>query len=145
MKQIARSAGATDLLRISNVDLQQGHEEQAAEETLRAEALFGSTSERIAVLRSAYQVGGLTGLLRKRIAVKLEASGHQFNAYNLAIDYAALGEKDEAIQWLERAYWSRDSKLTVIAIEPIFDPLRSDPRFKNLSRQIRLPHSRFLD
>jgi len=76
--------------------------------------------------------------------VNLEASGHQFNAYNLAIDHAALGEKDEAIQWLERAYWSRDSKLTVIAIEPIFDPLRSDPRFKNLSRQ-RLPHSRFLD
>jgi hypothetical protein len=68
VKQIARSAGATDLLRISNVDLQQGHEEQAAEETLRAEALFGSTSERIAVLRSAYQVGGLPGLLRKRIA-----------------------------------------------------------------------------
>jgi hypothetical protein len=110
------------------------------EELLRSEELLGGPSNRLAALRSAYQASGSTGLRRKRIELNITASGQQSpNAYDLAIDYAALGDTDQALDWLEKAYRVRDPKITLIGIEPLFDLLRSDPRFKDLSRRIGLP------
>ncbi len=52
--------------------------------------------------------------------------------------HAALGEKDEAFFWLERAYRERDGQLFRLKIYPPSDPLRDDPRFKDLLRRIGL-------
>ena len=59
--------------------------------------------------------------------------------YEIALVYAGLGKKDEAFQWLDEAYKVRDKGLTYIKIDPCLDPLRSDPRFKNLERLVGLP------
>ena len=53
--------------------------------------------------------------------------------------YAALGDKDQAFVWLEKAYEERSDVMTVLIEERAFDPLRSDPRFQNLIRRIGLP------
>jgi TolB-like protein/DNA-binding winged helix-turn-helix (wHTH) protein/Tfp pilus assembly protein PilF len=50
-----------------------------------------------------------------------------------------LGKKDEAIQWLERAYQQKDYQLTWMGAEPLLDPLRSDTRFLDLLRRLGLP------
>ncbi|HYL86634.1 MAG TPA: tetratricopeptide repeat protein [Candidatus Angelobacter sp.] len=50
-----------------------------------------------------------------------------------------LGKNEEALQWLERAYQQNDYQLSWIGVVPVFDPLRSDPRFKDLLRRIGLP------
>ena len=45
-------------------------------------------------------------------------------------------EKDKALAWLEKGY--EDRAMGVIKTNPIFDPLRSDPRFQDLLRRMNL-------
>lgn len=49
--------------------------------------------------------------------------------------YAALGEKEQALDWLEKAYEYRDPILTGLRYEPTWDALRSEPRFIELLRK----------
>jgi hypothetical protein len=60
------------------------------------------------------------------------------SASNIALVYAALGKKDEAFAWLERAYSEHDSVVSVIASYPASQPLRRDPRFVELVRRVGL-------
>ena len=59
--------------------------------------------------------------------------------YWLAIVYAALGEKDAAFAELEKAYREHDWFLQRLKTDPFMDPLRGDPRFKDLVRRLGLP------
>jgi eukaryotic-like serine/threonine-protein kinase len=56
----------------------------------------------------------------------------------IAMVHTGLGEKDKAFQWLEKGYSQQESMLTYLKIEPVWDDLRSDPRFTALLRKIRL-------
>jgi len=60
-------------------------------------------------------------------------------SYQIAEIYIGLGHKDQAFQWLEKAYEDRSEWLTWIAIEPKLDPIRGDPRFAELLRRMNLP------
>jgi len=57
---------------------------------------------------------------------------------SFAIVCVGLGDKDQAFTWLDKAYLERD-RLPMLKIDPIWDPLRADPRFKELLRRIGLP------
>ena len=57
---------------------------------------------------------------------------------SFAIIYVGLGDKDQAFTWLEKAYEKR-ARLPMLKIDPIWDPLRADLRFKELMRRIGLP------
>ena len=46
--------------------------------------------------------------------------------------YAVLGERDLAIEWLTMAVDERYHGATLAKADPIFDPLRDDPRFQDL-------------
>jgi TolB-like protein/Tfp pilus assembly protein PilF len=59
------------------------------------------------------------------------------NVY-IAILYISLARKDEALELLEKAYEEHDPGLTFIRVNPIYDTLRSDPRFKELIKKIGL-------
>jgi hypothetical protein len=59
-------------------------------------------------------------------------------AFFIAIIYVGLGEKDQAFEWLEKAYQERNPNLVNLKVQPIFDPIRSDPRFANLVQRVRL-------
>jgi len=59
-------------------------------------------------------------------------------AIYFACIYAGLLDKDQAFAWLEKAYQERSDGLTYLNVEPTFDPLRSDPRFRNLLRRVGL-------
>jgi tetratricopeptide (TPR) repeat protein len=56
----------------------------------------------------------------------------------IALVYAGLGEKDQAVSWLEKASVERDPWATSLRTEPMFDSLQSDPRFKDLRHRLKL-------
>jgi tetratricopeptide (TPR) repeat protein len=59
--------------------------------------------------------------------------------YEVAFIHAGLGEKDEAFEWLEKAYADRDQGMLYLKVDPTLDPLRSEPRFHDLLRRMNFP------
>ncbi|HEV2348824.1 MAG TPA: protein kinase [Terriglobia bacterium] len=53
----------------------------------------------------------------------------------------ALGEKEQGLARLEKAYAERDEYLTLLGVDPAFDSVRSDPRFQDLWRRVRRERS----
>ena len=60
-------------------------------------------------------------------------------ALAFAVVHLGLGEHDQAMSWLEKAYQERFNRLAYLRREPIWDSLRADPRFFDLLRRIKLP------
>ena len=58
---------------------------------------------------------------------------------NLAAAYAAVGDRDKAFEQLQRSFAEQDSELLSCIRFPSFDPLRGDPRYKALMKQLGLP------
>jgi len=58
--------------------------------------------------------------------------------YHIALVHAGLGEQDEAVAWLERAFQERDPRLSWLKVEPSWDSLRSNSRFVAILRRIGL-------
>jgi TolB-like protein/DNA-binding winged helix-turn-helix (wHTH) protein len=54
--------------------------------------------------------------------------------------YLGTGDREQALVWLEKAYATRSNLLTTLKVNPAFDPLRNDPRFIDLLRQVHLAH-----
>ena len=57
----------------------------------------------------------------------------------IGIIHAGLGQLDEAFEWLHRAAKERSWIMSDLKVSPWFDPLRSDPRYQDLLRQLNLP------
>jgi Tfp pilus assembly protein PilF len=52
--------------------------------------------------------------------------------------YFALGENDQGFKWLDKAYEDLDSELNNIKVNPLYDSVRSDPRFKAMLKKMGL-------
>jgi serine/threonine-protein kinase len=61
------------------------------------------------------------------------------DAYSIALGYVGLGNTDEAFAWLNRAVDTRMGSFNEVNADPIFDPLRADPRFAALLSRMRFP------
>ncbi len=57
-------------------------------------------------------------------------------AFGYALIQIGLGNKEQAIDWLERSYQAKENAIANIKIDPLLDPLRGDPRFEKLANQI---------
>ena len=91
-----------------------------------------------ASLAHVYAVSGRTADAEHILnELKQRAKGNNLT-YQIADVYIGLGEKEEAFRWLDKAFEERSGWLTWIAVEPKLDPLRSDPRFADLLRRMRL-------
>jgi TolB-like protein len=55
--------------------------------------------------------------------------------------YTALGKRDLAFDWLERAYEAHDAGLLALLVMPLYDPLRSDPRFQQMLHRLGIPRA----
>src|SRR2546428_790579 len=79
-----------------------GMEKQAIEQYLKASALSGENPARVLELRRSYEQGGMRGLRRKELARALaEWNGWHMAATGIAALHAYLGQRDEAMRWLE--------------------------------------------
>jgi TolB-like protein/DNA-binding winged helix-turn-helix (wHTH) protein/Tfp pilus assembly protein PilF len=118
---------------------------EAIQEQVQCYAQFGFP-EVAANLQHAYAVSGYRGAIKQwaKDLEHLQATKKAFLPGNLAAAYAILGDKDHAFYWLDQAYEHRelvsiDGGIFFLAAEPLYDPLRSDPRFKDLLRRVGLP------
>lgn len=119
--------------------LEEKRYQEAILELERANTL-GTTPLITGDLGCAYAVTGHVVKARAILeALKRKSHTAYIPPYLIAAIYGALDEKDKAFEWLERADDERDSHITYLLLDPRMDPLRSDPRFKELVRRVGLP------
>ena len=126
---------------------------EAIQEFLKAEELFGMSPNRLAELRNVYQQSGGKGYWRNILAFSREVSkrprqfattsGYGWCDYMQDADVAAvqvrLGEFNAAFKSLEKGYANHGSALVYLNVDPYWDNIRSDARFKDLIRRVGLP------
>jgi serine/threonine-protein kinase len=91
-------------------------------------------------LGNAYAVAGRRAEAQKVLDQLNDLSKRKYvPAWFRAIIYVGLEEKDKAFEWLEKSYEDRSIGFgSAIKVDPIWDPLRSDPRFADLLRRMNL-------
>ena len=120
--------------------LQKGQTQDAIAELQVMRKISGDSPFCWMALGHAYAVAGNRAAAMKALA-SLEStasSGHYVPAVYSAAIYAGLGDRDQAMKWLEKAYQERTEYLIYLKVEPMADPLRSDPRFKDLVHRVGL-------
>lgn len=120
-----------------------GHEAAAIEAWARAEDLDDGDRGGGDDIRRIYAAAGLPGLHRASIKGKIERweSGRYEPPYDIVLEYAALGEVEEAVHWLERSFAEHETDLVSLAVDPRVDVLRGDPRFQELLGRIGFPET----
>jgi len=120
---------------LSGVYERKGMYEDAVGERQKAMTLGGTKPDRLAGLQRAYEQSGPKGYWMWELS---EAKRHQA-PYEIALAYAQLGNTDQAVAWLEKAYQQHAWQMPQLKIIPEWDPIRSDPRFQALLRKMNFP------
>jgi tetratricopeptide (TPR) repeat protein len=90
-------------------------------------------------LGHAYARSGRRGQAMKILNELLDSSKeHDGGKFDVALLYVGLGDRDRALEWLEKSVAERERTLGSLQVSPVFDPLRSDPRFHALLRRVGL-------
>ncbi len=102
-------------------------------------AMYADDREMREALERGYAEHGYQGAM-KRSAETLSARFRQTYALPSEISrlYMAAGDRDRALEWLEKGYEERDPNMPYLGL-PDLDGLRSDPRFRDLLRRMKLP------
>lgn len=99
--------------------------------------LSPNINEYVGALGSAFGHAGKSAEARDLLGGLTEQSKRRYVSWvDIAPIYAGLGDQDQAFLCLQRAYDQHDIKLTRVKVEPMFDTLRSDPRFADLLSRI---------
>ena len=112
---------------------------EAIAEYQKALALSEGDTNELAALGQAYAVSHQEAEARK-ILDELKSRSQQTYVQPMwiAVIHIALGEKDQAFDWMQKAYDDRSTWLVYLKVDPFFDPVRNDPRFTDLLRRVNL-------
>ena len=117
-----------------------GMHEEAIKSLQKAIGIGGRTSGVLAPLGRAYAASGKKVEAQKILTELKEMAKQTYvSSYDLAILYVGLGDKEHALEQLNKAYEDRAGWIMDINVEPVFDSLRSDPRFAELVSRMKLP------
>ena len=124
---------------LGSVYLQKGENAEAFKEFQTASLLSGGSVTDLADQGYAFAKSGKRSEAIKVLAQLERRSKQQYvSQYMFATIYACLGEKDQALESLNKAYAEHASAIIFLKVEPSFKDLRSDPRFQELARRIGL-------
>lgn len=120
--------------------LHQGQLEEALAEAKVAREGSGAHSEPVSLVGC---ILGRMGRRREAEEILLDLERRAAERYvppnAVAVVHLGLGDVEESLAWLERAYRERDVHLLELGVEPKWDGLRGHPRFRELVRAIGLP------
>jgi tetratricopeptide (TPR) repeat protein len=127
--------------RLGWAHLQMGQHDEAIQEFQKAMELSGTDDPDLLLdLGFAYAVVGRQDEAKKTLAkLKRQHERGLVPSGAIAVLYGALGERNQAFAWLDKAYEEHDPELTYIKVGPRFEPLRHDARFQQLVRRLGLP------
>jgi serine/threonine protein kinase/tetratricopeptide (TPR) repeat protein len=117
---------------------QAGRHEEAIAEAQKAVSLFGGALA-LGELGHANAVSGKTAEAHKVLAELKGLSKKRYVApFHIALIYVGLGDRSQALEWLEEAYQDHSCWFAWIRVWPQFDILRGEPRFQDLLRRMHL-------
>ncbi|MFQ5653003.1 MAG: protein kinase, partial [bacterium] len=113
--------------------------EKAIEEFETAISLSGNSQLYVAALGHSYAICGRKDEAEKLLdELKARSKRQYVSSYYIAVIYTGLAERDQAFEFLEKAYLDRDIDLVRLKVDPRLDSLRQDPRFRKLLKRMGL-------
>jgi serine/threonine-protein kinase len=120
--------------------MHKGEYEPAIAALQKSITLSGDSPDEPAALGVAYALSGKSSAARKILNdLKQRSERKYISPTVVAVLCAALGDKDQAFALLDKAYDERDFLLVLLKVEPLYDPLRADPRFTTLVQRVGIP------
>ena len=120
--------------------LGKGMREEAIEELEKEASMSGELKPEVeSLMGMALAMAGEEERAREVLAHLIEMSGERWvSPFVIATVHIALGEKDRGFEWLERAYEDLDPRLAFLKINPVYDRVKTDPRYLDLLERVGL-------
>jgi tetratricopeptide (TPR) repeat protein len=109
--------------------------QEAVDAYLKPAAFREDYREVETALRDAANRGGMKAFWTLRLQYLLRDPDN--NVFSIASAYARIGDRDNAIAWLEKHYAARGAYMATLRPNPVWDVLRGDPRFEDLLRRVK--------
>jgi hypothetical protein len=130
------------LLDLGSVYLRTGEYDKAIAQFERAKNVVEHKGVALSHLAQAHAMSGDKSEAGKILLALQEPWGPKFaSAWDFAQIHIALGEKTKALEFLEKAADQHFAWVVILAVDPAFDPLRAEPRFKALVQRVAIPVS----
>ncbi len=93
-----------------------------------------------AAFADGYRKAKLKGACTAMIEILKNRSQTEYvSPTEIAANYALMGDRDHAFEWLEKAYAERSGRMEYLKVDDSFEPFHSDPRYLSLLRRMGLP------
>jgi tetratricopeptide (TPR) repeat protein len=124
---------------LSAVYTEKGMYDEAIAAGTKAKALSGGNTEAVALIGCAFAKSGETKKARAVLGDLSTLSRTRYvPPYNMALLSNGLGERENALNYLEKAFSEKDVRMVFLKVEPKWNNLRSDSRFVSLLKRMRL-------
>ena len=117
---------------------QVGKINESIEALTKARTLSGNSPVILAALAHSHAINGNKTEAQRLLDEMAANKTRKIPAFDLAVAYAGLGDKEKAFASLQKAFDERNEYLIYLKVEPRLDPLRSDPRFNDLLMRLNL-------
>jgi serine/threonine-protein kinase len=121
---------------------QVGRSDDAIREFHEWQKLSQGYSSATSALGHAYAVAGRRSEAEQQLSILLIGAKTRYVApYDVALIFAGLGDRDRACEWLTKAYEDHAAWMIWLALDPRFDGLRTDARYRSLLAKMRIPQA----
>lgn len=118
---------------LGKVYVQKGMYSEALMELQKARQFSGGNSEASSLIGYTYAVSGNKKQAERVLGELKKLSKQKYvPALNIALIYVGLGETNQALDWLEKAYDERDVRISFLKVVSYWDSIRKQPRFTSL-------------
>ena len=125
--------------KLEGVYAQMGKQKEAFFEREKLISISGN-AELAGSVGEDFSRSGYKGVLRSWLDGMTELSKYSYvSSFEIAEIHARMGEKEQTLTWLEKAYDEHDSGLVSLGVDPLFDSVRSERQFQALLRRLKLP------